>query len=105
MSDAEWAVIEPALPEPAWTQGRGGRPATRCRRDIVDAIRYLVKEGIQWRAMPADFPPWSTVYDCLAGWQACGATAAINDELRRHCRLAAERKPERDRPGPVAVPI
>lgn len=94
MSDAEWAVTEPALPEPAWTQGRGGRPATHCRRDLVDAIRYLVKEGIQWRAMPADFPPWSTVYDCLAGWQAAGATAAINDALRQQCRIAAGRKPQ-----------
>ena len=33
--------------------GKGGRPAEYCRRDIVDAIRYLVKEGIQWRATPA----------------------------------------------------
>ena len=55
MSDAEWAVTEPALPGPAWKQGRGGRPAQRCRRDTVDAIRYLVREGIRWRAMPADF--------------------------------------------------
>ena len=45
MSDAEWAVTEPTLPEPAWKQGRGGRPAGHCRRDIVDAIRYLVKGG------------------------------------------------------------
>ena len=56
MSDAEWAVIEPTLPAPAWLAGKGGRPARRCRRDYVNAIRYLVKEGIQWRAMPADLP-------------------------------------------------
>ena len=56
MSDAEWAVAEPALPAPAWTLGKGGRPAGYCRRDIADGIRYLVKEGIQWRAVPADFP-------------------------------------------------
>jgi transposase len=57
MSDAEWAVTEPTLPALAWKQGKGGRPAGHCRRDIVDAIRYLVKEGICWRAMPEDFPP------------------------------------------------
>jgi DNA-binding beta-propeller fold protein YncE len=50
MSDAGWAITEATLPEPAWKQGRGGRPAERCRHDIIDAIRYLVKEGIQWRA-------------------------------------------------------
>lgn len=62
MSDAEWAVIEPVLPVPAWRTGRGGRPGVHCRRDVVDAIRYLVKEGITWRAMPVDFPPWQSVY-------------------------------------------
>ena len=72
MSDAEWAVTEPTLPAPAWKLGKGGRPAEYCRRDIVDAIRYLVKEGIQWRAMPVDFPPWQTVYDVLDGWQKTG---------------------------------
>jgi transposase len=94
MSDAEWAVTQATLPEPAWKHGKGGRPGEHCRRDIVDAIRYLVKEGIQWRAMPADFPPWSTVYDCLAGWEASGATTAMHDELRAQCRTAAGRKPE-----------
>ena len=66
MSDAEWQVIEPTLPAPAWKAGKGGRPAGHCRRDVVDAIRYLVKEGIQWRAMPADFPPfmWNQMAGC-----------------------------------------
>jgi transposase len=100
MSGAEWAVTEPTLPAPAWKLGRGGRPARHCRRDIVDAIRYLVKEGVQWRAMPADFPPWSTVYDYLAGWQASGATAAMHGELRELCRIAAGRNP-----GPTAAVI
>ena len=94
MSDAEWAVTEPALPAPAWQQGKGGRPAERCRRDTVDAIRYLVKEGIQWRAMPCDFPPYQTVYDVLHGWQRSGATERMHDELRTQCRIAAGRKPE-----------
>ena len=94
MSDAEWAVTEPTLPEPAWKQGRGGRPAQRCRRDTVDAIRYLVREGIRWRAMPADFPHWRSVYDALDGWGKSGATEAMHDELRRTCRIAAGREPE-----------
>ncbi len=50
MSQPERAVIEPTLPAPARKQGRGGRPGRHCRRDIVDGIRSLVKEGIQWRA-------------------------------------------------------
>ena len=94
MSEAEWQVIEPTLPPPAWKAGKGGRPAEHCRRDIVDAIRYLVKEGIQWRAMPCDFPPFQTVYDVLDGWQESGATEAMHGELRRACRIAAGRSPE-----------
>ncbi len=93
MSDAEWQVIEPALPAPAWKQGKGGRPAEYCRRDVVDAIRYLVKEGIQWRAMPADLPHWRTVYEVADGWHKSGATEKMHDELRRQCRIAAGRKP------------
>jgi transposase len=92
MSDAEWAVTEPALPEPAWKAGRGGRPAEHCRRDIIDGIRYLVKEGIQWRAMPAGFPPYQAIYDIMTGWQASGATEAMHGELRGQCRIAAGRK-------------
>ena len=64
MSDAEWQVTEPALPPPAWKAGRR-RPGRALPPRLVDAIRYLVKEGIQWRAMPCDFPPSGTVYDVL----------------------------------------
>ncbi len=95
MSDAEWRVIEPALPAPAWKSGKGGRPAEHCRRDIVDAIRYLVKEGIQWRAMPCDFAPFGTVYDVLDRWEKSGATEMMHDELRRQC---APPVPHRGRP-------
>lgn len=93
MTDREWAVIEPVLPTPAWQTGRGGRPGEHCRRDVVDAIRYLVKEGITWRAMPIDFPPWQSVYYSIATWQESGATRHMHDELRNQVRVAAGRNP------------
>jgi transposase len=71
-----------------------GRPARHCRRDIAGAIRYLVKEGICWRVMPANFPPWQTVYDVLDHCQDSGATEAMHGEPRRQCRIAAGRTPE-----------
>lgn len=52
---AEWALIEPLLPVPACETKRGGHPEKWPRRQIVDAIRYIVDNGAKWRALPADF--------------------------------------------------
>jgi transposase len=87
MTDAQWAVIDPLLPDPAWLTGQGGRREVHCRRQIVDAIFYVVDNGIKWRALPADFPPWSTVYNYFAAWEKAGITAAVLDGLRDRVRL------------------
>jgi transposase len=94
-TDAQWAVIDPLLPAPAWLGGKGGRREVHCRREIVDAIFYLVDNGIKWRALPVDFPPWSTVYNYFAVWEAAGVTQQVLDGLRDRVRLAE---------GRVAVP-
>jgi transposase len=91
MSEAEWAVCEPLLPAPAWLAGRGGRPASWCMRDVVDAIRYLTHNGPVWRALPADFPPAGTVYWWMDKWQAGGSAERMHDDLRDRIRLAAGR--------------
>jgi transposase len=91
MSQAEWALCEPLLPAPAWLAGRGGRPASWCMRDIVDAIRYLTHNGPVWRALPADFPPAGTVYWWAGKWQADGSTERMHDDLRERVRAAAGR--------------
>jgi transposase len=93
MTEAEWAVCEPMLPSPAWLAGRGGRPASWCMRDIVDAIRYLTHNGPVWRALPADFPPAGTVYWWADKWQADGSAERMHDDLRERVRVAAGRSP------------
>ena len=100
MSEAEWTVIEPLLPAPGWTLGRGGSPGIYCRRDIVDAIRYLTHNGPVWRAMPADLPHWRAVYHYVRGWQDSGATRRMHDTLREQVRVLAGRSP-----GPTAAII
>jgi transposase len=90
-TDAQWAVIDPLLPDPAWLRGQGGRRETHCRRTVVDAIFYVVDNGIKWRALPADFPPWSTVYNYFAAWEAAGVTQDVLDDLRDRVRLAEGR--------------
>jgi transposase len=91
MSEAEWAICEPLLPGPAWLAGRGGRPASWCMRDIVDAIRYLTHNGPVWRALPADFPPAGTVYWWADKWQADGSAERMYEDLRDRVRVAAGR--------------
>ena len=68
VTDAEWATLEPLLPAPGSTAGRGGRPEKHCRRMIVDAILYIVRGGIAWRQLPMEFPPAGTVYAVFARW-------------------------------------
>jgi transposase len=84
-------VIDPLLPDPASLTSAGGRPEEHCRRDIVDAIFYLVDNGTKWRSLPADFPPWSTVYNYFAAWEAAGITQIVLDDLRDRVRIGAER--------------
>ncbi|MFG2463791.1 IS5 family transposase [Streptomyces sp. NPDC048523] len=83
---AEWALIEPLLPEPACETRAGGRPEKHPRREIVDAIRYVVDTGCKWRAMPADFPPWRTVWGFMARWAAAGVIGQIRDHLSGRIR-------------------
>jgi transposase len=92
MSEGEWAVCEPLLPAPAWLAGRGGRPASRCMRDIFDAIRYLTHNGPVWRALPADFPPPGTAYWWADKWQADGSAERMHDDLRDRVRITAGRQ-------------
>jgi transposase len=92
-TSAEWALSEPLLPEPACETSRGGRPEKHPRREIVDAIRYVVDTGCKWRALPADFPPWRTVWGFMARWAAAGVIGQIRDHLSGRIRREMGRGP------------
>jgi transposase len=94
LTDGQWAVLEPLLPPMLCTTVLGGRPELHSRRTMVNAVLYLADNGIKWRAMPADFPPWKTVYGMFARWAADGVLATITDRLRALVRRAAGRDPE-----------
>ncbi|KPI00485.1 putative transposase IS4/IS5 family [Actinobacteria bacterium OK006] len=51
MTDAEWVVVRPLLPVPGWMQGQGGQPEAYCHRAMLDAIGYLVDNGIKWQVI------------------------------------------------------
>ena len=74
MADREWSLVALLLP-PA---KRGGRPRTTDMREIMDAILYIASSGCQWRMLPKDFPPVSTVRGYFYAWRDMGLWTVIN---------------------------
>jgi transposase len=94
LTDAQWAVLQPLLPMPACQRPTGGRPEQHCRRQIINALFYLVDNGIKWRALPVDFPPWRTVYGYFMRWSHDLTTIGLTDQLRANLRTALGRHPQ-----------
>ncbi len=77
LTDAEWAVIEPLMPEPC----QRGRPRAWSLREIVNAIFYVLRGGVAWRLLPNEFPPRTTVYRWFALWRDTGVFESMNHLL------------------------
>ena len=92
LTDAQWQVIAAQLP--AERPGRRGRPRIWPLRRVIEAILYLDRTGCAWRYLPADFPPWQTVYGYFAAWRDDGTLARLHAELRAAVRAAAGRSPQ-----------
>jgi transposase len=87
-TDAEWRLIMPFMPEPSPV----GRPRTTDLRTVVDALLYMASTGCQWRQLPKDFPPYSTVQGYFYRWAQDGTLARINHALVMAAREAEGRK-------------
>ena len=87
-TDAEWALIEPWMPPPK----RLGRRRKTKLRSIVDALLYILATGCQWRLLPKDFPPYSTVQGYFYRWRADGTLWRINHSLVMAGRQAEDRE-------------
>src|SRR5580698_263876 len=85
LTDEQWALVEPHLPVYP-----GGRPRTTPLRDVVDAVFYILRTGCQWRYLPKDFPPKSTVWRYFDEWRHNGTLDTIHDLLRKKVRTAAK---------------
>jgi transposase len=88
MTDAEWAVIAPRLPEPKQL----GRPRGTELRAVVNALFYMARTGCQWKPLPSDFPHYSTVQYYFYSWRDNGVLERINFELLLQSREAAGRE-------------
>src|SRR5262249_28738855 len=88
LTDDQFALVEPFLPRPK----RTGRPPAELR-EVLNAILYLVRTGCQWRLLPHDFPPWSTVHTWYRRWRNDGTWDRIHEALRERVRTRAGRDP------------
>src|SRR5579884_443658 len=81
LTDEQWALVKPLIPVYP-----GGRPRKTPLRDVVDAVFYVLRTGCQWRFLPKDFPPKSTVWRYFDEWRHNGTLEAIHDALREMVR-------------------
>ena len=88
LTDEEWAEIEPLIP-PAKP---GGNKRTVNIREIVNGLMYILGSGCQWRDIPKDLPPRSTIHDYLDRWSYDGTLEDIHHALYIKCREQAGRQ-------------
>ena len=88
LTDEEWAHVEPLIP-PA---RQGGRKRETNMREALNAVMYGLSAGRQWRYLPKDLPPRSTVYRYFRDWSIDGVLDCIHDALYEKCRAQAERE-------------
>lgn len=95
LTDVQWAVIAPIVTYRS-DQDRynGGRPRTGDLRRVVDAVLYQARTGVQWRLLPAAFPPSGTVRYSFDTWTWDGTWIMLNDVLREQVRIAHGRAAE-----------
>lgn len=88
LTDEQFTLLEPFLPKPK----RMGRPPADLR-EVLNGILYLVRTGCQWRLLPKDFPPWSTVHTWYRRWRKDGTWERLHEALRCQVRTQAGRDP------------
>ena len=89
LTDAEWIILEPLVPPPK----PGGRPAKYPRREIINAIRYVLRTGCAWRLLPHDLPPWQLVYHYFWVWRREEIWQQMHQAIHIRVRQAGGREP------------
>ena len=87
VTEEEWGQLAARIP-PA---RRGDRKRTVNIREVLNGLLYVLSTGCQWRAIPTDLPPHSTIFDYFARWQADGTLREIHATLYVRCREQAAR--------------
>lgn len=85
LSDEQWRMVAPILRRAC---GRSGRVP---RRDLLNAIFYVLRTGCQWRYLPKSYPNWKTVYSCFRRWSLGGVWDQVVEALRVQVRYSQGR--------------
>src|SRR5262245_38589346 len=92
LTDEQWAVLEPrARAVMAELTAAAGRPMVHDLRAVCDAVAYVVRNGIEWRALPVDFPPWAAVCAFWDRWRARGVPLGVTAGRREGVRALGGR--------------
>lgn len=91
LTDEQWALIKPHIPPDKSGTRKGGRPPVDVRT-VVNGLMYFARSGCQWRMLPREFGPWSTVHHYYRLWRRSGLLQTIHDALRRQVRIQDGRK-------------
>ncbi len=81
LTDDEWGLVDPLIPK-----------RTVIMREVVNGLMYILSTGCQWRAIPKDLPPRSSVYDYFDLWTYDGTLERIHYSLYEQCRERAQRE-------------
>src|SRR5271155_3191197 len=88
LTDDEWRLVEPLIPP-----GKpGGGKRTVNLREVVNGLMYILSTGCQWRAIPKDLPPRSTLHDYFYLWDWDGTLGRVHHALYLECRERAGRE-------------
>src|SRR3982751_443555 len=88
LTDEEWSHVEPLIPPGK----KGGGKRTVNLREVVNGLMYILSTGCQWRAIPKDLPPKSTVHNYFDLWTYDGTLDRIHHALYERCREQAGRE-------------
>ncbi len=89
----EWMLLDPYLTK-LMPKPRRGRKTGYTLRMLLNAVRYVLRNGCTWRDLPGDFPPWQTTYYHFAKWREAGLWCKLNKHLRRQLRKKLGRNEE-----------
>jgi transposase len=88
VSDEEWSLVAPYLT----LMREDASQREHSLRELFNGLRYVIRYGIAWRAMPNDLPPWFSIYQQTRRWLAAGVFEALAQDLRAVLRLASGRR-------------